>query len=108
MSHLSTKSFPTPSLPTDILRLEIVNKDATVKHIEIEFSRLDQWSECWPGSLNIAEMLGVGLSKMIEADNYSVGSKGVMLNKLTGTISEVNHIATVNKPEFLLRPHRLL
>ncbi|TWI16305.1 hypothetical protein [Sphingobacterium siyangense] len=90
--------------PTHTIRTDTVNKDASVKRIEIDFCKTDHWSECWPGMMNIAEMFQAGINTMIAADADAVGSQETILNARTcAPIETVIISPNIIKPEYFVQ-----
>lgn len=90
-----------PQKPTHTIRTDTVNRDATVKRIELDFCKTDQWSNCWPGMLNIAEMFEEGINKMICADENSVGRQQAIINIETcQPIEGIKFCPQILKPEY--------
>lgn len=91
-----------PQKPTHTLRTDAVNKDASVKRIELDFCKTDQWTNCWPGMLNIAEMFEEGVNKMVNADENSVGSQMTIMNAETcKPIEDIRFYPHIVKPEYI-------
>lgn len=88
---------------THTIRTDIVDTGAEVKRIELDFCRTDHWSECWPGMMNIAEMLQSGINLMICSDGDSVGRQETIINKLTcEEVSTAIICPVILKPEYII------
>jgi hypothetical protein len=73
-----------PKAATHTMRFDILNIDGTVKRIEIEFCKSDQWSQAWSDPVNIANMfLPVIYEQIIDADKLAFGCKTSIINKTT-------------------------
>jgi hypothetical protein len=101
-SLVETTGQTVPKEATHTLRVDIVNKDASVKRIEINFCNKDAWSEAWPDALNIAEMFEGCLHNLIVNDKFSIGSKLTIINRATGNPIGVDIHPMITKPEFIL------
>ncbi|WP_312339517.1 hypothetical protein [Sphingobacterium sp.] len=90
--------------PTHTVRTDTVNKDASLKRIEIDFCKTDHWSECWSGMMNIAEMFQSGVNKMIADDADAVGCQETILNAKTCAPIETAIISPfIMKPEYFVQ-----
>ena len=87
---------------THTLRIDIVNTDATVKRIEINFCAADKWSEAWPDAAGIAEMLNACLCGLIEKDKFAVGSRMTIFKRNVNNPILKQYHPFVIKPEFII------
>lgn len=88
---------------THTVRTDAVNKDASVKRIELDFCKTDHWTECWPGMMNIAEMLQYGINRMISNDDDSVGSQQTIIDKkMCKAIETAIFLPMIIKPEYIV------
>lgn len=91
-----------PQKPTHTIRTDAVNKDASVKRIEIDFCKTDHWGNCWPGFTNIAEMLQEGINVMIKSDENAVGSQMTIINvEKCKPVEGVSFLPLIAKPEYI-------
>lgn len=88
---------------THTVRTDTLSTDTSLKRIEIDFCRTDHFSECWPGMMNIAEMLQEGISRMVEGDVETVGSQQVIIDiKKCAPIESVGFYPRILKPEYIV------
>lgn len=99
---IETSAILTPKAGTHTLIIDVLNKDASVKRIEVSFCCKDRWSEALPGSLNIAELIEACFHNLVKNDKYSIGSKLTLINKATGAPLPIIFNPLITKSEFIV------